>query len=161
MIQQAQLKTYAQAYSPDVKSLRAWHANHSNLAIVPEEQEYLAHDSDLFCVVPKERTSLRRLLDRSLTLRIHPLWRKKEPSLPTYDQDLIYSISDKRIDNFIAFLILGVGAAMLIAPLWILDLVDGETKKLVIITIFILGFMAMLSSVTVAKPFETLAATAA
>jgi hypothetical protein len=73
MIQQSQLKAYPQAYTPDVKSLRYWHANHGNLAIIPEEQSYLTHDSDLFCVVPKQKTPLRRFLDRSMAFRSHPL----------------------------------------------------------------------------------------
>ena len=161
MIQQAQLKAYPQAYRPDVKSLRAWHANHGSVAIVPEEQSYLTHDSDLFCVVPKQKTPLRRFLDRSMAFRTLPIWRKKEPGLPSYDKDLIFSISDKRIDRFITCLILGVRTAMLIVPIWILEVITQPIRKLVVITVFIVVFLAMLSSVTVAKPFETLAATAA
>jgi hypothetical protein len=50
---------------------------------------------------------------------------------------------------------------MLIAPIWILEVMTKPIRKLVVITVFIVVFLAMLSSVTVAKPFETLAATAA
>ncbi|TVY92545.1 hypothetical protein LAWI1_G001533 [Lachnellula willkommii] len=161
MIQQTQLKAYPQAYRPDVKSLRAWHANHGSVAIVPAEQDYLAHDSDLFCAAPKQKTPLRRFLDRSLAFRILPLWRQDEPGLPSYDKDLIFSISDKRIDRFITCLILGIGTAMLIAPIWILEVMTRPVRKLIVITVFIVAFLAMVSAVTVAKPFETLAATAA
>ncbi|TVY33883.1 hypothetical protein LOCC1_G008063, partial [Lachnellula occidentalis] len=161
MIQQARLKVYPQAYKPDVKSLRAWHANHGSVTIMTDEQDYLTHDSDLFCVAPKQKTPLRRFLDRSMAFRILPVWRKEEPGLPSYDKDLILSISDKRIDRFITFLILGIGTAMLIAPIWILEVMTRPIRKLVVITVFIVAFLAMLSAVTMAKPFETLAATAA
>ncbi|TVY82180.1 hypothetical protein LSUE1_G002455 [Lachnellula suecica] len=97
-----------------------------------------------------------------LVEKIHTkLAQYKEANLPSYDQDLIFSISDKRIDRFITFLILGVGTAMLITPIWILEVMVNPTRKLAVITVFIVAFLAMLSSVTVAKPFETLAATAA
>ncbi|TVY31443.1 hypothetical protein LSUB1_G008906 [Lachnellula subtilissima] len=158
---QAQLNTYPQAYRPDVKSLRAWHANHGSVAIVPAEQDYFTHDSDLFCEAPKQKTPLRRCLDRSMAFRILPIWRKEEPGLPSYDKDLILSISDKRIVRFITCLILGIGTAMLIAPIWILEVMTKPTRKLVVITVSIVAFLVMLSAVTVAKPFETLAAAAA
>ncbi len=161
MIQQSQLKAFPEAYRPDVKSLRVWHTNHGSCAINSNEQKYLSHDSDLFCVIPKEKTPLRRLLDRSRTFRIHPLWRKEDPSLPSYDKDLVLTISDKRIDRFITCLVVGVGTIMLIAPMWILEVINKSIQKLAVITVFIIVFLAMISSVTVAKPFETLAATAA
>lgn len=54
---------------------------------------------------------------------------------------------------------------MLIAPLWILQYIYGEQAdmkaRLEIITGFLIGFTALLSIVTVARPFEVLAATAA
>lgn len=50
---------------------------------------------------------------------------------------------------------------MLIAPLWILQSIGGTNAKLVVITAFILVFLAILSVVTNAKQFETLGATAA
>ncbi|TVY35036.1 hypothetical protein LCER1_G008993, partial [Lachnellula cervina] len=64
------LKAYPQAYRPDVKSSRAWHANHGSVAIGPAEQDYLTHNSNLFCAAPKQKTPLRRFLDRFLAFRI-------------------------------------------------------------------------------------------
>lgn len=53
------------------------------------------------------------------------------------------------------------GLILLLGPMWALQFVTDNIKRLVIITIFILVFTALLSSATVAKPFEVLASTAA
>jgi len=50
---------------------------------------------------------------------------------------------------------------MLIAPMWILQAWDDVKRKLAVITAFIVLFLGLFSSMTDAKPFETLAATAA
>jgi hypothetical protein len=161
MIQQCQLRKQPAAFKKNVRSLRNWHYNHGNIAISEEEQKYLAHERDLFSVVPKEKTPLRQLLERSKRFRIHPFWRKNKASeLPIYDEDVIYT-SDKRIERFITVVIVGTGTIMLIAPIWILQALHDPVHKLAVITAFIVVFLGMVSYATVAKPFETLAATAA
>jgi hypothetical protein len=70
-------------------------------------------------------------------------------------------LSDKRIDRFITAIIVGIGLAMLITPMWVLQSLDDPRKKLAIITAFIVAFLGMVSYATVAKPPEILAATAA
>ena len=162
ILQQAELKKYPTSKHQDVKSLENWHWNHNDCAIDPEEQKYLTHQHDLFSVVPREKTPLRRLLDRSKRFRIHSWWKdKKAPELPLYDKDVVTYISDKRIDRFITVVIVGVGVLMLIAPMWILQALQDIHQKLGTITAFIVLFLGMVSYTTVAKPFETLAATAA
>lgn len=132
------------------------------MAISDEEQQYLSHDLDLFCVVPKEKTPLRRLLDRSRKFRIASFWKSDEaPSLPVYDQDVVTYTSDKRIDRFVTMLIVGVGTIMLLVPMWILQALERSHDKLAVITAFVVVFLGLVSYATVAKPFETLAATAA
>jgi hypothetical protein len=49
---------------------------------------------------------------------------------------------------------------MLVTPLWWLMFVESKIKQLGVITGFIVLFLVLISSVTVAKPFETLAGTA-
>lgn len=147
---------------PDIKSIRNWHYNHGNRVISEEEQDYLRHDHDLFSVVDNYKTPLRRLLERSRKFRIFSLWQsKRAPSLPVYDQDMITYTSNKRIDRFITVIIIGIGTLMLIAPMWILQALEDAKRKLAVITAFIAVFLGLFSSMTDAKPFETLAATAA
>lgn len=54
---------------------------------------------------------------------------------------------------------------MLIAPLWLLQHLSSEKNdlktRLIVITAFMVAFTIMIIVVTVAKPYETLAATAA
>lgn len=105
----------------------------------------------------------RCFLERSRKFRLLSLFRQRERNsdLPCYDKDEITYSSDKRIDRFIAIIVTSIGTVMLIAPLWILQSIGGTNAKLVVITAFILVFLAILSVVTNAKQFETLGATAA
>jgi uncharacterized membrane protein len=65
------------------------------------------------------------------------------------------------MEVFVTVVITIIGFIMLVAPLWWLLFVDNKTIQLAIITCFITLFLSLISSVTVAKPFESLAATAA
>ncbi|CZR67627.1 uncharacterized protein PAC_17526 [Phialocephala subalpina] len=162
VLQQAEIKKHPTASSQDVQSLQIWHWNHQNRAIDPSEASYLSHPLDLFSVVPKEKTPLRRLLERWKTFRIHWLWKEeKAPELPLYDKENVNYISDKKIDTFITVLIIVVGMAMLIAPMWVLEYLSKPVAKLGTITAFVVVFLGCVSYASVAKPFEVLAATAA
>lgn len=162
ILQQAAIKKHPSASAQDIDSLRNWHFNHQYRAIDVAEQSYLSHTRDLFSVVPKDKTPLRRLLERWSTFRKHWLWREeKSPELPLYDRDNVSYTSDKKINAFITVLILMVGTAMLIAPMWTLEFLTSPLAKLGTITAFIIVFLGMISYASVAKPFEVLAATAA
>ena len=78
-----------------------------------------------------------------------------------YDPETTHYYSDERMENFVTVVITAVGFVMIVAPLWWLLFVDSKTHQLAIITCFIALFLGLISSVTVAKPFESLAATAA
>jgi len=159
ILQQSELKKYPCAKDQDIKSLENWHWNHNNCAIDPEEQKYLSYKHDLFSLVPRVKTPLRRFLDR---FRIHSLWKdKKAPELPLYDRNVVTYVSDKRIDRFVTVVTVTVGLSMLVAPIWILQALQNIHQKLGTITAFIVGFLGIVSYATAAKPTETLAATAA
>lgn len=162
MLQLSELERRPPPATPNTESIRSWHYNHGDLVISQKEQNYLKHDRDLFSVVDTYRTPLRRLLERSTEFRNFSLWQsKKAPILPMYDKDTITYTSNKRIDRFITVIIIGIGTFMLIAPIWILHALEDAKSKLAIITAFITVFLGLFSSMTDAKPFEILAATAA
>jgi len=73
----------------------------------------------------------------------------------------MYFEKNEKLEGFVTVIICLVGLLMLIAPLWILKAVSEPGPRLEIITVFILVFLGLIQSVTIAKPFETLAATAA
>jgi len=58
-------------------------------------------------------------------------------------------------------MIMLIGLAMLIAPLWISYHATGGSTKLSIITAFVTAFLGLVQVTTVTKPYETLAAVAA
>ena len=83
------------------------------------------------------------------------------PELPLYDRDHVFHGSDRKIDRLMAIIVITIGTVMLIVPMWILPNLKGANAKLGTITAFMLLFLGLVSYTTVAKPFETLAATAA
>ena len=116
-------------------------------------------------MVPKYKSALRRLLERSQSFRLSSLWRTDSTAITStkshIESDEVYYSSDKSIDQFVTAIILFVGVAMLIAPLWILQFVQGSVNRLGVITVFIVLFLVLLSGTTIAKPFESLAGAAA
>ena len=149
-----------------MKNIRRWHQNHEWRAIDQDEQRYLDHDDDLICVFPKERTPLRKVIENSLWLRTLVVWKKKQQDNDSsgdlsYALDNVTYYSTKRMDQFASGVIVAVGVAMLIAPLWILQGLSTMTMKLTVITVFVSVFLIVLSFAMVAKPFEALGATAA
>lgn len=156
-----QIKTCASAPKRDIESLKIWHSNNDG-AIMPEERNYI-HRDDLFSLIPKNRSPLRRLFERSSRFRLSRLWQNTLPpsDLPAHVQQYIHLSSDKRIDRFVACTTIVVGLVMLIAPIWILAFAYQVVVKLAIITLFILLFMALASFGMNARPYEALAATAA
>ncbi|CRL29074.1 unnamed protein product [Penicillium camemberti] len=161
VLQYTNIKTRAAATERDIDSLRNWLYNHEG-AIVAEEQSYINKD-DLFPLIPKERSPLRRLFEMSSRFRMSRFWKRKSVTsdLPTHCHETIQLYSDERIDIFVTFTSVVIGLAMLIAPIWILAYTAPVAAKLAIITAFILLFLALVSFGTNAKPFESLAATAA
>ena len=77
-----------------------------------------------------------------------------------YDSKTTKYHSDSRMDALVTFIITTVGLGMLIGPLWLLKAFNDETTRLQIISACLVIFSGLLSIVTVARPFETLAATA-
>ncbi|KAJ3539468.1 hypothetical protein NM208_g5477 [Fusarium decemcellulare] len=161
LLQQSNLRSLSKAPRRDVKSIRTWHKNFGGAAISPREQEYLDHEDDLVCIVQRDKTPLRRLIDRSLTMRSLPIWELKNKEKPFYYGDEVSYYSDKRIDRFASAVIVTVGVVMLITPIWVLQAMGTLRAKLGVITAFVFVFLLVLSSAMVAKPFEALGATAA
>ena len=72
----------------------------------------------------------------------------------------VYS-KDSLVDRIVTFITMFLGLGMLIGPLWWLQNLSESKKRLEVITGFLFVFTVLLSILTVAKPFEVLAATAA
>ena len=68
--------------------------------------------------------------------------------------------SDKRVDRCVYVLIVILGLLMLIGPLWWLSFELDSSRRLGIITGFIVLFTLLMGGATNARPFEAMAATA-
>ncbi|KAF3388127.1 hypothetical protein DPV78_012114 [Talaromyces pinophilus] len=164
VLQYINIKARADTAEREVNSLKNWFYNHEG-AIYAKEQSYIDKD-DLFPLIPKERSPLRRLFETSSRFRLSHFWKREKlagtiSDLPVHCHENIQLYSDKKIDDFVTFTTVFTGLVMLIAPIWILAYTHPVAAKLAIITAFILFFLALVSFGTNSKPFESLAATAA
>lgn len=82
-----------------------------------------------------------------------------------FEMDTTVYNRDSVVDKLVTCLIMLFGLAMLIGPLWWLQHLSADQPnlqaRLEVITGFLVLFTISLSILTVAKPFEVLAATAA
>lgn len=162
ILQQTELKKLPRAPNHDIESVQNWHYNH-NTAINEEEQAYLTKPHDLFALLPRTKSPLRRLLERSKVFRLWLMWRKvtSDPTLPVYDKKEFTHISDNRVDRCVNTVVVAIGIAMLVGPIWILNGLNSQKEKLATITAFVVLFLGIVGGASVAKIWEALAATAA
>ncbi|KAK3325077.1 hypothetical protein B0H66DRAFT_599263 [Apodospora peruviana] len=76
------------------------------------------------------------------------------------DAEMLVVGKDEHVDVLAVVAILFTASVMLIAPLWILAVIEDMFKKLGVITAFVFVFLGVLVWGILARPFETLAATA-
>lgn len=100
-------------------------------------------------------------MDSSLRLRTLGVWKDDKGDIPSYDAGNVGYFSDKRMDRFASAIIVAIGVAMLITPIWILQALESLPAKLGTITAFVSVFLLVASMVMVSKPLEALSATAA
>ncbi|KAK5952926.1 hypothetical protein OHC33_006047 [Knufia fluminis] len=163
----SELKSKPDATSEATRNVQNWLGSHAG-AIDTREAAFIDHRGDLFSIHATFRTPLRRTLEKfgafetSKWFRKPPNSRMEANSLPGYydPRTTIYH-SNKRTEGFVNVLICVAGFTLLVVPLWILFHVSSRQNQLIVITIFIAFFLAIVQSVSVARPFESLAATAA
>lgn len=104
----------------------------------------------LYILLNKSSAYCRQLMETN---------KKTTPS--GYDPQTTVYYKDNIVERCVRFAIILVGLFMLITPQWWLLFVENKTYHLGIITGFIALFLALLSTVSGARPFESLAGTAA
>ena len=154
------MRSTPNALPGQIANLKTWHTNHHN-AILGEEIAYIDQDEDLTTIVPISKTPLRRYLERMEWFQTSS-WFRRLPTQPSLvDDETLYYHSDESVQAFDSGLVMLIGLVMLLAPIWILNAVKGTSDRLRVITVFVTAFLLLLQVVTIAKPSETLAATAA
>ncbi|KAI4259717.1 MAG: hypothetical protein L6R42_004448, partial [Xanthoria sp. 1 TBL-2021] len=166
VLDHSKLKARPDATKRQISNVKNWLHN-TNQPILQDEVSFIDEDGDLMPMVPRVKPPLRRFLDRFDIIGRISYFRRKEKQLDQrhfQSETTIYNI-EERIDKVVTIVTIVLGLSMLIAPLWVLQYFYTEQPdmktRLEIITGFLIGFTFLLSIVTVARPFEVLAATAA
>lgn len=139
--------------------MKAWFWNNPG-AIVQEEQEYINKVGDVISLVNRVKSPLRLLLEKFESLLTWRLFRTKsrQDQIPSATTSYY---SNARFDSFVTLVLMFTGMLLLLGPMWILEFMSNNTKRLGVITGFVLLFTLLLASATISRPFEVLAATAA
>jgi hypothetical protein len=106
----------------------------------------------------RPKTSVYRLCER--TPFIQWLFSKRGKTLPKFGDGIRMGQEDA-LRWFADSVIIFLGLVMLYGPMWWLQWVDDDVKRLAIITCFVFVFAMGLRLMSTMRPFEALAATAA
>ncbi|KAI9822405.1 MAG: hypothetical protein M1827_000124 [Pycnora praestabilis] len=160
----SELKNRPRASGHAVNNVKNWFYNNEE-AIAEPERQFVDTDSDLVSLVPKIRTPLRRFLELFDWFRLSCCFRVKSKDFVHYSkwyesQSTKYH-NDTTMDAVVTCVVTILGLGMLIGPMWWLEYLADPNKRLGVITGCVTLFTVLLSTVTVAKPFEVVAATAA
>lgn len=154
----SQLATRPRVAARDIRSLKRWIAGWPN-AILDEEMGYIDQTDDLVYVAQKSESSVNRNF-KDFALLGRPWFRRYPKEKMEYTMENVSLHDEERAEAFFTRATMLLGLAMLIGPLWILESVSGPLQRLGVITSFILLFFILVSFITTAKPFESLAAAA-
>ena len=159
MLSFSQIRTRRSAQKYQIENIEAWFWNHPT-AIVKEEQEFVRKAGDVVALVARVKSPLRLLLEKFRSVLTCSLFRAKQRTDQVQSPTTSY-YSNTKFDAFVTAVLIFSGILLLLGPMWTLQYMTNNTKRLGVITAFILLFTSLLASATVAKPFEVLAATAA
>jgi hypothetical protein len=129
--------------------------------ITEKERSFAKHKQDLTSINPHKSSPLGRFLEATPLIRLSRLVRAK----PDPESQVISSYTHYASDDALARLttcsITLLGLGMLLGPMWWLECVSKSTTRLLIITLFLTLFTTLMSTATVNRPFEVVAASAA
>lgn len=155
----ASLRIKLKAPTHCIRNVHNWLNSHP-LAVDENESSFIEREGDVFNIVTRERTPLRAFLEKFDRFRTSKFF-QRAPAAHGYDSKTTIYHSDEKINRFVNAFTGAFGLLMLVTPLWILFYIPSTKYQLVVITIFITLFLGTVQSFTVARPFESLAATAA
>lgn len=130
---------------------------------VQETKSYMdsRYAADLISISLRSRPPLGRWLESFQKLQLSKLFRAELiPGKHKESRTTTYS-SDTKFENLTNCSIILGGLIMLLTPLWLLEYYSGSKTRLGIITTFVVVFMFTMSTATINRPFEVVAASAA
>jgi hypothetical protein len=130
-------------------------------AITEDETHFANHKSDLISIHARSRPPLGRWLEACQKLQDLKIFKAKSIKGLHIESDTTSYSSDKMFERFTTLGIIFTGLVMLLAPMWWLECVEDRRSRLKIITGFVIVFILAMTTATINKPFEVVAATAA
>ncbi|KAK8135820.1 hypothetical protein PG984_003760 [Apiospora sp. TS-2023a] len=152
-----QVKARPIAPKENVENIRNWINFYGDTTIDEKERGFL-EARDLITLAKGPKSLLRRVFERHVLASTSKLLGFMAAHRQ-HDENSTYG-SDEPVDAMVAPAIFVTAAVMLIAPLWILAVTQSMFARLGIITGFNVLLLAVLTSATLAKPFEILAVAA-
>lgn len=153
------VKSRPGAQDHQISNVANWFHN-NDTAIDQDETCFIQSEGDLIALVPKQRSLLRHGLEQIPSIR--NLFRVRHRADRIQSTTTSYA-SDRGMDLWTSVFIVVVGLAMLLGPMWALQLTNGAHKKLTIISVFVIVLSTLMfgSTASATRGFEVLAATAA
>lgn len=130
-------------------------------AIDPEEAQFASEKGDLISINYRTRLPMGRWLESFSKFRFSRILRAKPLEGVHVPSDATTYSNNETFERLTNATIIFVGLVMLLAPMWWLENVSNSETRLKIITGFVCIFIIMMTTATINRPFEVVAATAA
>ena len=141
-----QLKTRSRPSRINLRNVKTWLSNR-NEPIASQEVGFI-HAPDLITVARLEKSMLRKLFEQLIlapTSGIFGIHSNKTSTASAHPVTTTIIGEDEHVDTVAAIALFVVALAMLIAPLWILAVLEDTFRKLAVITGFTLVLLLVLA----------------
>lgn len=142
-----------------MQNISNWFWN-NEYAIDGPEQKFAEFGGDVIQIAQEVKSPLQGLVEKISHIRKWAFFKPKHSEVLVESKTTYYHDTEA-IEAFVNAILIAFGLLLFLAPVWSLQFILNDIKRLAVITAFIVLFATILASATAAKPFETLAATAA
>lgn len=125
-----------------------------------KEQKFVEKESDLISVVERKKSLLRKMMEKLWGAQLSYIFPARDRADRFKGDSTKYS-SFRKFEGTMTVTVISIGLMSLLVPMWWLNYVRDDDKRLGIISGFIVLFAGVLASATVQQPFEVMAGTAA
>lgn len=149
------------AHEHQIQNVKTWLANNQG-SVDADESGFIQKEGDTIALVSRPKSLLRQGIESiALVRRLFRVRRRDD----RVDAESTTYYSDRWVDICAAAAVMVTGLALLLGPMWALDLMRDSLDKLTIITVFVVVFAILLFCSTTSErqtaTFEVMAATAA
>ncbi|KAF2174983.1 hypothetical protein K469DRAFT_724656 [Zopfia rhizophila CBS 207.26] len=129
--------------------------------VIDKEMNFIEQKGDLISIKSSAPSPIGRFLAGTRLIRSLPFIRAKEDPEVHAVSPYNHYASEERLANLTTGSVIVLGCMMLLGPMWWLNFISDNTKRLAVITGFLVIFMGSMATATANKPFEVVASGAA